>query len=151
MLNDARRTGQERGVNIIEFGTGSKADIIGGIAILANAVMLRPGDCHRACPVCTGRQGPLRGLPSSYRTAACPARSQLLRDCPQVNHEVRGCRGGDAQNDPPGWEGGRCTRPPSARWHVRAQRPRLPASGAAALTSPTPGLNQGNQLQTSWK
>jgi hypothetical protein len=79
------------------------------------------------------------------REASCCATART------VNHEVRGCQGGDAQNDPPGWEGERCTRPPSARWHVRAQRPRLPASGAAALTSPTPGLNQGNQLQTSWK
>ena len=42
VLNDARRTGQERGVNIIELGTESEADFIGQIAILANAVTLRP-------------------------------------------------------------------------------------------------------------
>jgi ribose transport system substrate-binding protein len=42
VLSGARRAGQELGVNIIELGTDSEVDVIGQIAILANAVSSSP-------------------------------------------------------------------------------------------------------------
>jgi ribose transport system substrate-binding protein len=42
VLSGARRAGEELGVNVIEFGTDSEADVSGQIAILAHAVALNP-------------------------------------------------------------------------------------------------------------